>query len=151
MSALPRYCRPSLLGIVGASLLVSCGPSQNATQSVCNQRQRTELLNVTLDPWAPSMPFGVDQDKVAWIQVTHPPSSSETLFGSLGGIAEVHSLKSGAAPRVETSANGDKTSKDPAIIIQKPLTWQLLQLGPGIWQLYSLSNPGIEVVSCPLS
>lgn len=67
----------------------------------------------------------------------------------MGAIAELHSLRNGTAPRIEASANGDQTSKDPAIVIQKPLTWQRLPFGAGTWQLYSESNPGIEVVSCP--
>lgn len=136
-----------MLGLLGASFLLGCSPSQTAT--VCKQAQRTELLNTKLEAWTPTTPFTLESGNTAWIQVTHRPFLSTTLFGSLGAIAELHSLKNGAAPQIETDPNGDETSKDPAIIIQKPLTWQRLPFGAGSWQLYSESDPGIEVVSCP--
>jgi len=58
-------------------------------------------------------------------------------------------MRSGAAPNLVTNSNGNQESRDPAIIVQKALTWQKLDLAPGDWRLYSMSDPGIEVVSCP--
>jgi len=129
--------------------LAGCTTTQNAGSTVCSVDKRTPLLKITLVEWTPSQPFTVRSGSVAWIQVTRDPTSSEGLFGTVGGIAELHSIPSGTAPSVVTSSNGDTQSQDPAIVIQKPLTWQKLSLEHGGWQLYSLSNPGIEVVSCP--
>jgi hypothetical protein len=42
-----------------------------------------------------------------------------------------------------------KVSGDPAVIIAKPLHWEQLRIDPGSWRLYSVTNPTIEVVSCP--
>lgn len=139
----------SLVMSLGLLSIASCGsPTQNLTPKICEQAARTELLHANLDPWTPSAPFTVPAASTAWLQVTKLPFSSEGLFGSIAGVAEVHSMPSGATPTVVTDSNGNQESRDPAIIVQKGLTWQELTLGAGAWQLYSASNPGIEVVSC---
>ncbi len=93
--------------------------------------------------------FTLAPASTAWLEVTILPGSSEGLFGDLGGIAEVHSIPSGSSPTVGTGPDGIKDSRDPAIIVQKALVWQELNLKSGAWQIYSLSDPGIEIVSCP--
>jgi hypothetical protein len=129
--------------------LAGCTSTQHAASTICTVDKRTPLLNMTLVEWTPSPPFTVGSGSAAWIQVTKDPTSSGGLFGTMGAIAEVHSIPSGTAPNVVTGSNGDRQSQDPAIVIQKALTWQKLSLADGDWQLYSASNPGIEVVSCP--
>ena len=81
--------------------------------------------------------------------MTRDPESSEGLFGTVAGIAELQSIPSAATPNISTQPNGDKEPHDPSITIDKALTWQGLDLRAGAWQLYSFSNPGIEVVGCP--
>ena len=103
-----------------------------------------------LDPWTPSAPFAVEAGKTAWIQVTHRPTT-QTLFALTTDIADVHEIREGAKPKIDTNPNGDATSRDPVTNIHKPLAWQQLPLGKGSWRLYSEENPGIEVVSCPNS
>lgn len=130
-------------------VLAGCTATQHAASTVCSVDKRAPLLKTTLVEWTPSPSFTVGSGLVAWIQVTKEATSSGGLFGTMGGIAELHSIPNGAAPNVVTSSNGDRESQDPAIVIQKALTWQKLSLSHGDWQLYSASNPGIEVVSCP--
>jgi hypothetical protein len=138
-------------------LVIGCGvvsiagcasPSQGSTPRICDQAARTELLKARLDPWIPSASFTIAPASTAWLQVTTLPTSSEGLFGSIAGVAEVHSIPSGVSPLVVTNSSGDKESRDPATVVQKALTWQELKLTAGAWQLYSASNPGIEVVGC---
>lgn len=128
-------------------LLTGCGPSA-PTPAICAEATRTPLLKANLDPWTPSAPFTLPAGSVAWLQVTRLPASAEGLFGTVAGVAELHSIPSGATPSVVTQAKGDKQSQDPSIVVQKALTWRKLPLSPGAWQLYSASDPGIEVVSC---
>jgi hypothetical protein len=135
-------------GLVFLLCLAGCSVSFDAS-TVCSPDQRTELLNATLEPWTPSAPFTIRGGAVAWIQVTRAPESDEGLFGTVAGIAELWSVRSGATPNITTQPNGDKEPHDPRITVDKGLTWQELDLQPGAWQLYSFSNPGIAVVSCP--
>jgi hypothetical protein len=133
----------------GLLSLASCAsPPQSHTPKICEDTARTELLSAKLDPWVPSAPFTLAPASTAWLQVTRLPVSSEGLLAGFAGVAELHSMPSGSTPTVGTGPDGIQESKDPAIIVQKGLTWQPLSLGAGIWQLYSESNPGIEVVSC---
>jgi hypothetical protein len=107
------------------------------------------LLNEKLADWTPSTPFTLAPKSAAWLEVTILPFSAEGLLAGFAGIAEVHSIPSGASPTVGTGPDGIQDSKDPAIIIQKAGIWQQLSLKSGAWQIYSESNPGIEIVSCP--
>ena len=127
-------------------MTAACGPFPS---TVCGKEQRTELLNVVLEPWTPSPPFILGTGKIVWIQLTRRPFVSDPLFGSTGAIAEVHPIADGTRPKVTTDPNGEPMAQDPSILIHKELTWQKLSMGSGSWQLYSESNPGIEVVSCP--
>ena len=146
MRVRPESLGPVLMAIWISILATSCGFGPQATApKICDQAARTELLNTRLEPWVSSAPFTVLRVSEVWLQVTTLPSSSDGLFGSIAGVAELHSIPEGTSP----SVNGNHESMDPAIIVQKALTWQELSLGPGAWQLYSLSDPGIEVVSCP--
>jgi hypothetical protein len=143
---------PSLVVGLGLLSAASCGsPSQSTTSTICEPAARTVLLNEKLDPWNPSTPFTLVPASTAWIEVTILPFSYDGLFGDVGGVAEVHSIPSGSSPTVGTGPNGIKDPKDPAIIVQKGLVWQELNLKSGAWQIYSVSNPGIEIVSCPQS
>lgn len=144
--------RPERLGsalvMIGISfLLLGCGLLPQAAPKVCDPAARTELLKARLEPWVTSAPFTVQRSSAAWLQVTTLPAASEGLFGSIAGIAELHSIPAGASPVYDA----DHLPTDPAINVMKALTWQELSLGPGAWQLYSMSDPGIEVVSCPKS
>ena len=143
-----RVARRLVTGLSLVLLTGGCSPSPASSPPICGEAARTPLLKVNLDPWTPSAAFTLAAGSVAWIQVTKLPFSAGGLFGTIAGVAEVHSIPSGATPNVVTKANGDKESQDPAIVVQKALTWQKLTLAPGAWQLYSESNPGIEVVSC---
>jgi hypothetical protein len=107
------------------------------------------MLKANLDPWVPSATFDLPAGSVAWIQVTKLPAASEGLFGTVAGIAELHWVPSGVAPNVVTASNGGKESKDPFIEVQKGPPWQKMALAAGAWQLYSASDPGIDVISCP--
>ncbi len=141
---------PSLVVGLGLLSAASCGsPSQSSTSTICEPAARTVLLNEKLDPWNPSTPFTVAPASTVWLEVTILPFSSEGLFGTIAGVAEVHPIHGGSSPTIGTGPDGIKESKDPAIIIQKGLTWQELSLGKGVWQIYSASNPGIEMISCP--
>lgn len=134
-----------MVGLLLAGFVApSCG-----TPLICEADQRTELLNVVLVELKPSPAFTLKDGYTGWIQVTRLPMSAEGPFGTIGAVAEVHSVRSGVAPNLKTDANGGVESHDPAINIDKSFTWQLLPMGSGAWQLYSLENPGIEVVSCP--
>ena len=133
----------------GFQLLAGCSVTFNSSPELCSPDRRTELLNVTLEAWTPSSPFTICAGSDAWIQVTKDPASAEGLFGTLNGIAELYSIPSGATPNITTEPNGYRDPHDPSITIDKALTWQELKLKAGAWQLYSFSNPGIEVVSCP--
>ncbi len=136
--------------VVFLLLTASCGsPAQSSSSKICEPAARTVLLNERLDPWTPSTPFTVAPASTVWLEVTILPFSSEGLFGTIAGVAEVHSIPAGSSPTVGTGPDGIKESKDPAIIVQKALTWQELSLGTGAWQIYSESNPGMEIVSCP--
>jgi hypothetical protein len=132
------------LSTAGCSLL-----PQTSVPRICEPAARTVLLNEQLDSWNPSTPFTLARASTAWLEVTILPFSAEGLFGGIGGIAEVHSIPSGSSPTVGTGPDGIKDSRDPAIIIQKALIWQQLSLKAGAWQIYSESNPGIEIISCP--
>jgi hypothetical protein len=135
---------------VGLIAFAGCGPSTpSSTAQVCNEAARTELLKANLEPWILSAPFTLPAGSEAWIQVTKLPAASEGLFGTVAGIAELHWIPNGAAPTVVTASNGGKESKDPFIEVQKAPPWQKMALAAGAWQLYSVSDPGIEVVSCP--
>jgi hypothetical protein len=138
----------SLVLSLGLLSTASCGSSPQSSK-ICEPPARTVLLNEKLDPWNPSTPFTLAPASTAWLEVTILPFSSEGLFGTIAGVAEVHSIRGGSSPAVGTGPNGIKESKDPAIIVQTALTWQELSLGAGAWQIYSESNPGIEIVSCP--
>ncbi len=131
-------------------VLAGCGLSGSCAPTICDQSQRTKLLNANLGPWTPSAPFTLKTGTTGWIQVTKLPQADEG-FGGMAGAAEVYSLHKGATPNITTTSNGDKEPHDPSITIQKGLTWQQLPLGAGDGQLYSFSNPGIEVVSCAAS
>ncbi len=142
--------RVLLLAIsLGLLLLTGCGSSaSNSSPAICGEAARTPLLKANLDPWTLSAPFTVPAGSVAWIQVTKLPLSDEGLFGTINGIAELRWIRSGATPNIVTQANGYKDSSDPLFEVKKGLAWQELPLAPGAWQLYSFSDPGIEVVSC---
>ena len=135
--------------MTSAIALGSCGPIDAEAPAICDKSARTELLNVTLDPWVPSTPFALKSGMAGWIQLTKLPQADEGLFGGAAGGGEVYSLHSGAVPNITTKPNGDREPHDPSITIDKALTWQRLPMGTGDWQLYSFSNPGIEVVGCP--
>lgn len=153
MEARPRKAALAFAVAITASALLSvlagCGPFGSAAPTICDQGVRTELLNSHLDSLMPSQPFTLKSGSTGWIQVTVLPSSYEGLFGDVGGVAEVHPVHSGVPPNLAPTANGGQESRDPSIVIDKAGTWQQLPMGPGDWQLYSFSNPGIEVVSCP--
>lgn len=156
MGARPSRSQDIVFAVVATLLcelaLDSCGPIGNSTApAICDASARTELLNVTLDPWTPSTPFTLKPGTTGWLQLTKLPQADEGLFGGTAGAGEVYSLRSGAEPNITTKPNGDKEPHDPSITIDKALTWQQMPLGPGDWELYSFSNPGIEVVSCPAS
>src|SRR5689334_19093378 len=93
---------------LGVLCLAGCSVTFDSAPTICSPDQRTELLNATLEPWTPSAPFTIGGGAVAWIQVTRDPESAEGLFGTLGGIAEVWSMPSGATPNITTKPNGDK-------------------------------------------
>jgi hypothetical protein len=107
------------------------------------------LLNEKLNSWTPSTPFTLAPASTAWIEVTILPAAYEGLFGHLVEVADVHSIPSGSSPSVGTGPDGIQESRDPLIKVQKASVWQELPLGAGAWQIYSLSDPGIEIVSCP--
>ncbi|HZK72810.1 MAG TPA: hypothetical protein VFD88_02250 [Clostridia bacterium] len=140
----------SVVVICGCLLMSSCGPTPQATSpKICDQAARAELLKSRLEPWVPSAPFTVAPASAAWLQVTVVPEAADGLFGSIAGIAELHSIPNDASPTTGPGVDGNPESKDPAIIVKKSLTWQELDLAQGAWQLYSVSDPGIEVVGCP--
>jgi hypothetical protein len=107
------------------------------------------LLNEQLDPWIPSTSFTLAPASTAWLEVTIRPQSAEGLLAGFGALAEVYSMQSGSGPSLVRGPNGILDSRDPAIIIQNALVWQQLSLKAGAWQIYSVSNPGIEIVTCP--
>jgi hypothetical protein len=148
-----RLSRPGFGGVLTVWIfgvaLVGCGPFGPSAPTICDQGERTELLKAMLVPWTPSAQFTLKSGATGWIQVTTLPESDEGLFGNVAGAAEVYSVHGGVPPNVTTAPNGDREPHDPSITIGKALTWQELPMGPGGWQLYSFSNPGIEVISCP--
>ena len=136
----------SLGGLLGVLLAASsCG--QSASASVCSKPQRMELLKVQLQDdfghFPPSPPFTVKDRYAAWVQVT------QAVEGLFGNRTQLYYIANGATPNVTTDPGGNLAFNDPTIIIDEPMTWRKLPMKPGTWQLYSFTNPTIEVVACP--
>jgi len=132
------------LSTAGCSVL-----PQSAVATICEPAARTELLNEQLNSWKPSTPFTLAPASTAWLEVTILPGSAEGLFGTIAGVADVHSIPNGSSPTIGTGPDGIQDSRDPTTVIQKAGIWQQLSLKAGAWQIYSESDPGIEIVSCP--
>jgi hypothetical protein len=132
--------------------LGACGSSQSASDSICDQSQRTELLTMAfkgdVGNWSTTPPFTIKDGEVGWVQVTRDDGDTG-LFAHFAGIAEVYYIPGGTAPNVGTTSDGWPDPRDPHVVIDKGLTWQKLPMKPGQWQLYNFTTTTIEVVSCP--
>jgi len=137
---------------VGVVLAATACHGQNAVQpKVCDVSRGTVLLQaVKLTEKVPSADFSVPARSTVWVRVDFLPTSAGGLFGTVGGVAELHSVAAGAAPLMQTAANGDVTPLDPPIVVHKAVKWERTALAAGDWQLYSLSDPTISLLSCPV-
>ena len=141
----------AVLGILLPAGCVDGGdePSVSGSEPPCGPAEQVALLAADLVELEPSATIEVPPGTAAWIRVTKRPTAAGGLFGEVGGVAELHSIPADAVPALVTDAAGNRRSADPSIVVRRALIWERADLEPGAWRLYSLSNPGIEVVACP--
>jgi len=135
-----------VLIVVGITL--SCG-AQHPEASLCAPGDQTLLLDVILTEWTSSSDFAVSPNTTVWIGLTRLPVTYGGLFGDIGPVAELHPIHAGATPAVVTDSNGNKASNDPIIELQNDQKFRQASIRPGTWQIYSNTDPGIRIVSCP--
>lgn len=143
------------VAVAGVMIVGGCGddPSEpsgdDPTAVPCPDDARTTLLDADLVELEPSDPLDLPSGATAWIRVTKRPTAAGGLLGEIGGVAELHLVAAGAVPAITTTDDGTRRSSDPSVVVRRALEWQRLELpGGGPWRLYSLSNPGVEVIAC---
>jgi hypothetical protein len=139
-------CVLLMVGIVGITL--SCGAQQPGA-SLCAPGDQTLLLDLMLTEWTPSTDFTVSPNTTVWIGLTTLPVTYGGPFGDIGPVADLHPIHAGATPAIVTDSSGNKNSTDPIIELQNDQKFRKASIGPGTWQMYSNTDPGIRIVSCP--
>jgi len=129
-------------------LAVAACSARTKQQEICAERSQRNLLSAQLKPWIPSPAFAVTSGATVWVRVTTLPIDADGLFGTVGGVAQLHTVKAASPPQIATE-DGHKVAKDPSVVIKKASQWQQLKLQPGTWRIYSVTNPAVEVVACP--
>jgi hypothetical protein len=143
-----RLTRRLVAVAVALCLAVAACSGRTKQQAICAEHSQRNLLSARLEPWVPSPAFTVAPETTAWVRVTKLPVDADGLFGTVGGVAQLHTVQAATPPQVVTE-DGNKVAKDPFVVIKQASQWQLLPLEAGTWRIYSVTNPAIEVVACP--
>lgn len=128
-----------------------CGLSQPAARrNICATELRTPALNAQMEPRELSTAFVIAPNQTVWVQVTLLPRHSEGPLGQLPGpVANLYYVAAGNPPRMVTSSTGEISSPDPVFPLEGGPRWQEVGIPAGNWQVYSNTDPGISIVTCP--
>jgi len=136
-----------LLTLATIGFASSCGAQAQA--SVCATGAQTLLLDAVLAGWTPSSEFAVGANTTVWIALTKLPITYGGPFGDVGPVADLHPIHAAATPAIVTDTNGNKSSNDPIFELLNDQKFRKASIGAGTWQIYSNTDPGIRIVSCP--
>ena len=131
-----------------AFAMAACNPfaSDDAEAEVCREQQRDVLVDQTLAPEMPSAPFTVTPGDEVWVGLIADSDFSESAL--LSQVTGLYVIEDGAQVEYTRNAVDFVVTDAPYLDYDREGQFNLFELPPGDYQVWSLKAPQIAVVSC---